>query len=45
MSERKSSSDAALTALAVGGTILTLGGFVAAISLSGRVSVPQPCAF
>lgn len=41
MSERKSSSDAALTALAVGGTILTLGGFVAAISLSGRVSAPQ----
>ena len=36
MSRRK--SDAALTALAIGGTILTLGGFVAALALSRRAT-------
>ncbi len=39
MSRRK--SDAALTALAIGGTILTLGGFVAALALSRRAT-PEP---
>ena len=36
MSRRK--SDAALTALAIGGTLLTLGGFVAALALSKRAT-------
>ena len=39
MSRRK--SDAALTALAIGGTLLTLGGFVAALALSRRAT-PEP---
>ena len=36
MSRRK--SDSAMTALAIGGTILTLGGFVAALALSRRAT-------
>lgn len=36
----RSKSDAALTALAIGGTLLTVGGFLVALSYSGTVGVP-----